>query len=180
MAVKIETQIASKAIFEMEWMRIRLDDVLIEDGQEAKRIVIEHPGAACILAITEEEKVLLVSQYRYAAQETLFEIPAGKIDTWGGDFYETAKRELAEETAFTAEKLTLLYTFYTAPGFCNEYIHLYQAEGLVENSSLGLDEDEFVEVHYFTKHEIRQMLKTGEIHDAKTIIALQFWLHEKK
>lgn len=178
MAVKNETMVSSKTVFEMEWLKIKLDDILIGDEIPSKRIVVDHPGAACILAITEEDKVLLVSQYRYAVQEVMYEIPAGKVDTWGGDYYETAQRELAEETPFTAERMELLYTFYTAPGFCNEYLHLYKAIGLKENSNLTLDPDEFVDIHYFTKHEIRQMLSAGEIHDSKTIIALQYWLNE--
>ncbi|GBU10779.1 ADP-ribose pyrophosphatase [Erysipelotrichaceae bacterium] len=178
MAIQMEKKLTSKLILELSWLKISLDEIKIENGIESTRIVLDHPGASCILAITPEQKVLLVTQYRYATQEVLYEIPAGKLDAWGGDYYKTAIRELAEETPYTAKSMKLLSAFYTAPGFCNEFIHLYKAEGLEKNSTLELDMDEFVDVHYFSKHEIREMMQNGVIHDAKTIIALQYWLFE--
>ena len=178
MVVKLEKQVESKLIYELEWFKFTVDDVIIGDEQKATRIVVDHPGAASILAVTQDDKVILVSQFRYPTNEVLYEIPAGKLDSWGGDFYDTALREFAEETPFTAERMELLYGFYTCPGFSNEFIHLYKAHGISQNNEYNLDDDEYVEIHYFTKKEVKNLLETSEIRDAKTIIALQYWLNE--
>jgi len=181
MSVMIEKQIKSQTVVERDWLKIKVDEIQFEKGEQtSERILLEHPGAACLLAITDDEKVLLVEQYRYPTKQVLYEIPAGKNDTWDGSFFETAQRELAEETPYTAKKLELLYTFYVAPGYCNEYLHLYKATGLEKNSQLDLDQDEFLSVSYFTKAEIQTMMANGTIRDAKTIIALQYWLNENE
>lgn len=179
MSVVIEKKISETFVLNRDWIRVQVDQIQFDQSTKtAERIVITHPGAACILAVTDDEKVLLVSQYRYPTKQALYEIPAGKVDNWSNDYYQTAARELAEETPFTAEKLELLYTFYVAPGYCNEYLHLYKATGLQKNSALSLDEDEFLHVEYFSKDEVKAMLHDGTIRDAKTIIALQYWLYE--
>lgn len=176
MNIRTETMKKSQSILELDWLKVNLDEVEIAGVGAASRVCIKHIGAACVLAITADDRVVLVKQFRYACQEALFEIPAGKIDCWGGDYFACAQRELAEETPYTAGKLQLLHTFYTAPGFCDEFIHLYLASNLREDSSLQADADEFVEVALFSKQEIRQMLLNNDIRDAKTLIALQYWL----
>lgn len=177
MAVKVEKQVSSQEIFSIPWLKIRMDKASIDETIEVDRIVVSHPGAAAILAITKEQKVILVSQYRYPTQQILYEIPAGKVDEWGGDYYATAQRELAEETPFTASDLQLIHTFYTAPGFCDEFMHLYKATDVVANSQCTPDEDEFVDIHLYSKTEVRALLAQHQIHDAKTLIALQYWLY---
>ena len=179
MGARKETKISRKEIFELDWVRVVQDTIQIEGAGVAPRFVVQHIGAACILAVDANDRVLLVRQYRYPIGEMTYEVPAGKNDTWDADVAETAARELAEETPFTAESLEPVYTFYTAPGFTDEKITLYKAVNVQENSALSLDEDEFIDVCYFTKQEISSMLRNGTITDAKTIIALQYWLCEE-
>lgn len=158
---------------------VTVDDVAIEGTQTiAKREVAWHPGAVCVL-FTRDEKVLLVEQYRYALGKATWEIPAGKLDP-----NETPKaaaiRELAEETQFLAQDIQLLYTFYSAPGFSNEKLYLYTIQNAVKTDEYELDEDEYVNMKWFDKAEIRQMLENGVLDDAKTIIAIQHWLANAK
>jgi ADP-ribose pyrophosphatase len=179
MDLTIEKQIERTSILQRDWLAIHVDTVAIEEtGNVAERIVVEHPGAACILALTDANEVVLVEQYRYAASTALYEIPAGKNDTWDANTEETARRELAEETPYTAGKLELLYDFYIAPGYSDERIALYKATALKQNSTLSPDEDEVLHVKLCQKAEVRAMLRDGRIRDAKTIIALQYWLYE--
>ena len=180
MTVVIENTVHEDVILERDWIRIQVDTIRFEGSdKEAERIILKHPGAACILPITDDNKVVMVSQYRYATGHTLYEIPAGKVDEWENrDFLETAKRELAEETPFTAENLEFLYSFFPVAAYCNEKIYMYKATGLKRNSQLELDDDEYLSLHYFTKAEAKEMLQTGKIIDAKTIIALQHWVYK--
>lgn len=178
MEVRVETKISREDIFNLSWLKIYQDTVQIEGASQATRIVLDHPGAACILAVNQENEVLLVKQFRYPVGKPLLEVPAGKNDEWGANDYETALRELAEETPFTAESVEKIYSFYTAPGFTNELITLYKAVNIKQNSTLKLDPDEFVEVLFYTKDEVKTMMKNGDIQDAKTILALQYWLSE--
>lgn len=171
-----ETQISSTPIFEGRFLDIHQDTVRLPNGHESKRIVVRHPGAACVLAITAEQQVVLVRQWRYPVGEPLLEVPAGKLDVEGEDPAACALRELAEETPYVAEKVSLLHTFYTAPGFCNEKMYLFIAENVVQGSQLAADEDEFVETVLLSRSEVKQALIEQRIQDAKTLIALQYWL----
>lgn len=180
MEARFEKKLTSHKIFENSWVKISVDTVEIDGGIEAQRFVLKHICASAILAITDEQKVMLVEQFRYPTGEPLYEIPAGKLDEWGGDFYATAMREFAEETPYTAKSMQLISAFYTAPGFTNEFIHLYKAQGLKKNSKLSGDSDEFLGLSFFDKKEIIQMIKKGTIRDAKTLIALQHWLLEEQ
>ncbi len=175
-----ETLISSEEVFSGNVVKVSVDNVRLPNKKRAKREVVRHAGAACILAITPKNKVILVRQYRYATGETLYEIPAGKLDQQGELASEAALRELAEETPYTAQEAVLLHTFFTSPGFCDEKIYLYQAKGLKKNSSLSADEDEFVDTVLWSKKKVKKSLKQHRIQDAKTIIALQTWLLQKK
>lgn len=170
-----EKQIDSTPIFQGNFVSIAQDTVLLPNGHQSKRVVIRHPGAACILAITEEQQVVFVKQWRYATQQALLELPAGKLD-WGEDPTSCALRELAEETPYCAERVELMSVFYTAPGFCDEKMYLYRAYGVTKNSTLKPDQDEFVETVLLSKDEIKQALKNQHIQDAKTLIGIQQWL----
>lgn len=180
MEARFEKAIQSNKVFENSWLKISVDTVEIDGGIEAQRFVLKHICASAILAITDEHKVILVEQFRYPTGQVLYEIPAGKLDVWGGDFYATAMREFAEETPFTAESMRLISAFYTAPGFTDEFIHLYKAHGLKKNSQLSGDSDEFLGLTFFDKKEVVEMIKNGTIRDAKTLIALQHWLLEEQ
>ena len=129
------------------------------------------------MAITPEQQVVLVRQWRYATQQALLEVPAGKLDA-GEDPSICALRELAEETPYTAEKVEKLAQFYTAPGFCNEIMYVYRAINISKNSQLSADEDEFTETVLLNIDETKKAIANGEIQDAKTLIALNFWLSE--
>src|SRR5690606_35813809 len=128
------------------------------NGKTSSREIIKHPGAVAVIAITEEEKILLVEQYRKALERTLIEIPAGKLEK-GEDPRESAKRELMEETGYTCENLEHITSFYTSPGFANELVHIYQATGLKQERELQLDEDEFVSVMEVTYDEALNLVK---------------------
>lgn len=171
-----ETLIQSKTLFEGKIISLLLDTVRLPNGKEASREVIRHNGAACILAITPDNKVILVKQFRHPTGEILLEIPAGKLDKIDENPKEAALRELAEETPYTAKSATLLYSFYSAPGFCDEKLHLFLAHDVAKNSQLTTDEDEFIQEILMTKEEVIFALKNQQIQDAKTLIALQAWL----
>ncbi|PYZ94427.1 ADP-ribose pyrophosphatase [Salipaludibacillus keqinensis] len=162
-----------KSIFKGKIIDLDVHEVLLPNGKESKREIIEHPGAVAIITFTPEGKLILVKQYRKALEKAIAEIPAGKLEK-GEDPLECAKRELEEETGVKARDWSKLNSFYTSPGFANEIVHVYLAEGLevgIENT----DEDEFVERVDVTLEEANQMILTGEIHDAKTIYAVQYW-----
>lgn len=171
-----ETCLDSESIVETSFLKISRDSIHLPNGKQSERVVVRHPGAACVLAVTAEGKVVLVRQWRYAVGQPLLELPAGKLDTAGEDPEECALRELAEETPYTAERVKLLYTFYTAPGFCDEKMYLYLAEGVREGSELETDEDEFTETVLMSREEVRAAVSNNEIADAKTLIGLQYWL----
>lgn len=149
------------------------DQVTLPNGEIAQRDVVRHPGGVCVLALNAEQEVIFVQQYRYVLDQVTLEIPAGKLDPTDVEPAAAALRELAEETPYTAQSLELLHVFYPTPGFCDEKLYLYLAHGVELNSELTPDEDEFVDVITYPLAEALAMLKTGEITDGKTIMALQ-------
>ena len=172
-----ETLISTTPIEHNSFLRIDRDQIRLPNGNEHARIVVRHPGAACILAGTDDDKVVLVRQWRHAAGRALLEIPAGKLDA-GEDPAQCALRELGEETPYTAERVEKIFAFYSAPGFCDEILHLYRAVNITPTSSLHPDQDEFVETELWTRDQVRQAIQSGDICDAKTLLALQYWLME--
>lgn len=170
-----EKTIASQAIFSGRVISLKVDDVTLPNGKTAKREIIKHPGAVAILAITDEGKIILVEQYRKALERSIVEIPAGKLEA-GEKPEVTARRELAEETGYDCKELTYLQSFATSPGFADEIIHIFVARGLFElDEKAELDEDEFVELLEVTIEEAEEMMRKGEIFDAKTAFAIM-WL----
>ena len=167
-----EKTISEKIIHKANFMTYLNVDVELPDGKIGNRDIIKHPGASAILPFLDDERVILVNQFRKALDKTLLEIPAGKLDV-GEDPKVCAIRELEEETGYTAKEVTYLGTIATAPGFCDELIHLYKATGLSQGEK-SLDEDEFTEVEVFTLEEIKAMIKNGEIIDTKTISSLMY------
>ncbi|WP_100402414.1 NUDIX hydrolase [Bacillus sp. FJAT-42315] len=169
-----EKTIHTEPIFEGRIIRLQVDDIVLPDGKTGKREIIKHPGAVAVLALTAEGKIVLVEQYRKALERSLVEIPAGKLEA--GEKPEVcARRELEEETGYDCESMTLLQSFYTSPGFADELVHVFIAEGLVKKEdALSLDEDEFVEVMEVTLTEAEQLIKDQRIFDAKTVYAIQY------
>lgn len=175
-----ETRISSRKMYQGTFLDVYEDQVRLPNGDEAQRVVVRHPGAAAVLAITPQNKVVLVRQWRYAVDEALLEIPAGKLDPQDKDPAHAALRELAEETPYTAQEVKLIHTFYTVPGFGDEKMYLYLAEGVIRNSTLEADEDEFIEPVLMDYDEVRQALADNRIDDGKTLVALQYWLLHAK
>lgn len=164
----------TESIFQGKVISLQVDDVLLPDGNEAKRELIKHPGAVCVIAITDEKKIILVEQYRKALERPLVEVPAGKLEAGEEPSY-CAERELEEETGYRPGSITHIQSFYTSPGFADELVHVFLAEGLKKvEGGLVADEDEFVELMEVTLSEAEQLAKDERIFDAKTLWALQY------
>ncbi|MCY0877045.1 MAG: NUDIX hydrolase [Firmicutes bacterium] len=172
----IEFTISRQTLYEGKIVHLRKDRVRLPNGKETDREVVLHPGAVAVLAIIEDD-VLLVSQYRYPVQARLWEIPAGKLEP-GEDPKSAAVRELAEETGYKAGKVKKLFTFFTTPGFSNEVLHLFLATDLVAGEAHP-DDDEFVDCERVSKEEISTLIATGDIVDAKTLLALVAFLGDQ-
>ena len=173
----IEKTVKANYIFRGKILTLRCDDAALPDGKPCTREFIEHGGGACVLYV-KDGKVLLVRQYRYPYAESIYEIPAGKLDK-GEEPIKTAVRELEEEGGLVADELKLLYVMYPSPGYTNEKIYIYQALSAHETKAC-LDEGEYLDAEYIPVEKVKEMLLSGEIKDAKTIIALQaYFLNEK-
>ncbi|WP_069649496.1 NUDIX hydrolase [Caloranaerobacter ferrireducens] len=165
-----ENTMKTERIYEGKILNLRIDTVELPDKKYSKREIIEHPGAVAIIAVTEEDELVLVKQFRKAVEKTLLELPAGKLEI-GEEPEECAKRELLEETGFTAKEIKYLCEFYTSPGFCNEKMYLFLAKGLIKGKS-NPDNDEYIEVYTKKIDELYNMVINGEILDSKTIIGI--------
>ena len=156
------------------------DELLLQNGKKAVYDIIEHKGAAGILAIRDDGKIVLVRQYRPAINKITLEIPAGGLNIGElGDTKQAALRELQEETGYKAADAQFLMTINTTLAFCNEKIDIYFADKL-EKTVQNLDEDEFVEVEAYGLSELLDMIKDGKINDSKTICAIQAYALSKK
>ena len=169
-----EKTLSSEKIFTGRVISLQVDDVELPNGKTSKREIIKHPGAVAIIALTPENKIVMVEQYRKAMEKSIVEVPAGKLEK-GEEPLTTAGRELEEETGYECEKMEHLISFYTAPGFCDELVHVYLAHNISKKeNAAGLDEDEFVEVLELTLEEAGQLIEEGKICDAKTAYAVQY------
>ena len=142
--------------------------VMLPDGNPAERDVVRHPGAVAVVALTGDGRICLVRQYRAALDRVTVEIPAGKLSP-GEDPLECAKRELLEETGYTAGRIAYLTTIATTPGFTDELIHIYMATDLVF-SAADPDDDEFLAVDLVDLSELVDAVLDGRIEDAKTVV----------
>jgi len=169
-----EKTISEEKIFEGRVISLFYQQVELPNGKTSTREIVKHPGAVAIIPVTDEGKIVLVDQYRKPMERVLLEIPAGKLEK-GEEPLRTAVRELEEETGYEAAEWNHIQSFYTSPGFADEYIHIYLATGLrKKENSASLDEDEFVEVRELTLEECLAELQKGAIHDAKTCFAIQY------
>lgn len=177
-----ESVVASRTIHRGHYLELRLETIERADGTRHVREVVGHPGAVAIVALDGEDRVLLVRQWRLPAGRALLEIPAGTLDrdpSTGAveDPAIAAPRELEEETGYRADRWDHLGSFWTAPGFATELMHLYLATGLrpAHGDRLGPDEDEVLELSRLPWREAVAAAEAGEIADAKSIVGL-FWL----
>lgn len=167
-----EKTINKKLIYEGKIISLSLEEVELPNGKLSKREIVNHPGAVAIIALSKEGKLQLVNQYRKALGKTIYEIPAGKLEK-GEDPHASALRELKEETGYSANELQHLVSFYTSPGFADELVHLYFTDTITKGAR-QLDDDEFLDNCEVTLTEAVEMVKNQEIHDAKTVYAVQY------
>lgn len=167
---------ASEVVFSGQLSRVRVDRIRFADGSEADREIVEHPDAVGIVALDDQGRVLMLRQYRHAVGERLLELPAGKLDTPGEDPAEAARRELQEETGYTAGRVDRLLRFHNSAGWTDEGTTLYLAEGLRETgtpeSFTAAHEEADMEVCWVPLDEAVSMVASGEIRDAKSIIGI--------
>ncbi|NCJ15003.1 NUDIX domain-containing protein [Staphylococcus pseudintermedius] len=169
-----EKTISKESIYKGKIIEVEKHKVSLPNNGTAYREVVKHNGAVAICALTPDQQVILVKQYRKALEQELLEIPAGKLEP-GEDRESAAMRELEEETGYKAKKLTLIGEVYGTPGFSNEKISVYFADDLVEGK-VNLDEDEFVEKVLYSLDDVKKAVEARTIEDAKTFIAFQHLL----
>jgi ADP-ribose pyrophosphatase len=165
--------LSSKYVYQGHNIRLRLDNVQLPSGRETVREVIEHNGAVVIIALDEDKNVLLVSQFRHAAGKELLELPAGGIDP-GETPEQTARREMQEETGYNPDKLESMGGFYSAPGYAAEFLHLFLATELMPARLIAEDTEEIKLVRVPLRDAV-EMIRTGEIEDAKSIAGLLYY-----
>lgn len=152
-------------------LKVYTDTIELDDGKKAEYDFIHHDGAAAVVPVREDGKILMVRQYRNALDRYTLEIPAGKLDDPKEAGIVCAARELEEETGYRSDHLERLITLRTWIAFCNEKIEVFVASDL-EKSHQNLDDDEFIDVFAYSMEELKQKIFDGEIEDAKTIAAL--------
>ena len=170
-----ETRIDGEVAYDGGFLKVSRDRVRLPNGAITHREYIKHPGAVVVLAILDDGSVLLERQYRYPMGRVLIELPAGKIDP-GEDILACAKRELQEETGYTASDWQYVTTIHNAIAYSDEHLDLFLARGLTAGPS-KLDEGEFLETFSATLPEMLDMVRSGQITDVKTIIGA-FWLEK--
>lgn len=165
-----EKKLASRLVYQGKIINMRVDEVELPDKTISSREVVEYAGAVAILALTLAGELVLVRQYRYPISKETLEVPAGKVEQ-GEDPLACARRELREETGADATSWRLLYKFYSTPGFCTEEMHLFLARNLTFRGQ-ELDNDEFIRVEIVPLAQCIEMINSGVICDAKTIMAV--------
>ena len=170
MSEKVE-RIARKLVHKGKLVSFYEDTVKIPNGNIAVWDFLEHQGAAAVVPVTDEGKILMVKQYRNALDRETIEIPAGGLNGANEPTRLAAKRELEEETGMISEDLSLLLSLRTTVAFCNEKIDIYVARNL-KCGEQHMDEDEFIDVQAYSIEELNEMIYTGKIEDSKTIAAI--------
>lgn len=167
-----EHTIKSEKIYEGKIVKLRVDTVELPDKIYAKREIVEHSRGVGIVAINENKEIILIKQYRKAIEDVIFEIPAGLVDS-GENVSEAAERELQEEAGLKPLNLELIAEAYASPGFTDEKISIFFADKF-EESSLELDEAEFLVVEKLPLDKAIDMVENFEINDAKTVIGILY------
>ncbi len=175
--------LSSKLVFESTAFKVFSDQVVEPGGKEARRDIVRHNGSVVVLAIEDSKSkkdpmVVMERQYRHAANQYLWEIPAGKIDD-GEKRLPAAKRELLEETGYTAKRWSKLVRYYPSPGFVGEWMQIFLAEGLVAGDAKP-EEDEDIELFLMPLSGVLKMIDKGEILDGKTLIAAQMYARTRR
>jgi len=170
-------QLATRRVYSGRVLNLDIDTVSFPNGSTGELEIIRHSGASAVVPFLtdphdEDPQILLLRQYRYAAEGVLYELPAGKLDK-GEDPADCARRELMEETGCGAERIEHVYTMYTTPGFTDEKIHIYMATGLTHGKTEH-EPDEFITVETVTMSKALGLIQEGVIKDAKTALGLLY------
>lgn len=166
-----EKKTSSEDIFDGVILHVRRDMVTLSNGSETVREVIRHIGAVCVIPVTDDNQVIMERQYRYPLDKVILEIPAGKLDAPDEDRLSAIRRELREETGYTAEEWTDLGDFHPAPAYSDEFITMYMARGL-HKGERDLDEDEFLDVYTIPLKDLVDEVMAGRLSDAKSQVCI--------
>ena len=166
-----EKTVSSEDIFNGVILHVKRDMVSLSNGSETVREVIRHIGAVCVIPVTDDNKVIMERQFRYPLNKVILEIPAGKLDAPDEDRLSAIKRELREETGYSADEWTELGAFHPAPAYSDEFITMYLARELHKGKQ-DLDVDEFLDVYTVPLAELVQDVMDGKISDAKTQVCI--------
>ncbi|MGB3542556.1 NUDIX domain-containing protein [Rubrivirga sp.] len=166
-----ERSIDTEQVYDGVLLDVRRDRVRLPNGQESGREWIKHPGASAVVAVDDNDRVILIRQFRFGPKRVFWEVPAGKLDHGGEDPLVAAKRELAEEVGLEASSWKRIGTTYPAIGYSDEWIALFLARDL-EAVEVHTDDDEFVEPFWLALEEAVRKAQRGEIEDAKSCVAL--------
>jgi ADP-ribose pyrophosphatase len=170
-------RIDRKLMYKGSMLSMYEDTIYTPDGNTAKWDYIEHSGAAAVVPVLEDGRILLVRQYRNALDRETLEIPAGGINK-GEESITAATRELEEETGYKSDNLEHLISIVTAVAFCDEVVEIYVAKNLTKTQQ-HLDPDEYIEIEAYTTDELSEMIYSGKIQDSKTIAAIMSYINKK-
>lgn len=165
-----EKTLSSKEIYSGKIIKVKVDEVAMPDNRTAKREIVMHPGGVGVVAVTDDDCIVMVKQYRKAIDGAIYEIPAGKLDA-GEEHRMCGIRELEEETGLKAENFEYLGFMYPSPGFTDEVTHLYLATGLYGGEA-NPDEDEYLDIEKIPIGEAVERIMNNEINDAKTVVGI--------
>ena len=179
MAIEPEKGLTSETVYDGKLFKVIKETVRLPDGRVRPREIVKHPGAVALVPVDGEGRLILVRQYRRAVDKVLLEIPAGTREP-GEDAETCALREIQEETGYKANNVTKMGGFYSAPGFCTEYLECFLLTDLEEIADVEGDEDEDIEIERLSKDEAIEAILRGEICDAKSICGILMWASVKR
>lgn len=166
-----EKTVDSTCVFDGQVLHVYFDNITLPNGKPATREKIKHIGAVCVVPVTDDGKVIVERQFRYPITSVITEIPAGKLDSYDEDRFEAIKRELREETGYTADRWDDLGLYFPAPAYTDEKISMYLARGL-HKGERDLDEDEFLNIIEVPLEDMVKDILDGKIIDGKTQLAI--------
>jgi len=162
----------SEILFRGKVFDLQVDQIQYNSGNLGVREVALHPGGAVVVPIKDDGKIIMIRQYRYPLKKMLLELPAGKLEP-DEDPFVCAVRELEEETGYKSDNVTKLGVIYTTPGFCTEALHIYLAKDLMPGEHNREEGEYGMEIHEYTLNEIDELIRSGELRDAKSICGIQ-------